>query len=77
MNRAKTINDVKGYTEKCINFTKCPLCFGCRNYNHRDPNCFICLTDKKKNICNIELHKSDLISKMITKEHIHFKKIEF
>ena len=71
MNKTKTEYDVRGYEIKCINYIKCPLCYGCRNYNSVDPDCKICIEQNKKyNICNTELHKTDLIAKMITKNNI-------
>lgn len=68
--RAKTIHDVRGYQVNCINFQKCPLCYGCRRYSSIDPECQICLLNKKQNICNKDLHRDDLVSKMITKSVI-------
>lgn len=69
--KAKTVHDVRGSKINCLNFIKCPLCYGCRNYNSQDPDCQICLSENKKmNLCNTQLHRSDLISKMITKNNI-------
>lgn len=71
--RPKTIHDVRGKKIKCINFISCPLCYGCRNYNSAYEDCNKCLSqDKKKNICNTELHRSDLISQMVSKTTIKF-----
>lgn len=72
--KPKTVHDVRGDKIRCVNFQKCPLCYGCRRYSSSDPECQKCLAEsKKKNICNVELHKADVTSKMITKEVITFK----
>lgn len=67
MQKQKTPEDVRGYRIKCINYVKCPLCYGCRNYNIQDPECLRCKEqDSKINLCNIKLHRNDLIAKMVT-----------
>ena len=72
--KAKTIHDVRGSLIKCVNFQKCPLCYGCRRYSSIDPDCKICLEqNKKNNICNKDIHRDDLAAKMITKDTIKFK----
>lgn len=76
-NKPKRIYDVRGYKTKCINFQSCPLCYGCRRYSTVDPECIKCATNKKTNICNTDLHKSDLIGKMITKNTIVLDKFDF
>jgi hypothetical protein len=69
--KAKTVQDVRGYKINCINFQKCPLCFGCRRYSSVDPECQKCMSeDKKLNICNTNLHKDEVTAKMITKNNI-------
>lgn len=68
--KAKTVHDVRGYQIDCVNYQKCPLCYGCRRYSSIDPECQACLINKKQNICNKDLHRDDLISKMITKSII-------
>lgn len=76
--KPKTVHDTRGSKIKCINFQKCPLCYGCRRYNSADPECKQCLNDKKINICNTELHRDEVTAKMITKENIIInEKIEF
>ena len=78
INKPKSVKDVFGYQDGCVNFQKCPLCYGCRRHSSVDSKCVICLQDKKKNICNVELHKAHLITQMITKENIIFNnKITF
>ena len=61
-NRNKTYHDVRGSKIKCINYQKCPLCYG---------------ENKKFNICNKDLHRDDVTSKFITKEIIKINKVEF
>ena len=76
--KPKTVNDVRGAREKCINFQSCPLCYGCRRYSSADPDCQQCLLENKKfNICNKDLHKDDIVAKMITKNNIEINNIEF
>lgn len=67
----KQPNHVRGNRVKCIKFIQCPLCYGCRAYSTHDLDCLNCVEEnKKKNICNKELHKDDIISKFITKNKI-------
>ena len=55
-NRNKTYHDVRGSKIKCINYQKCPLCYGCRRYSSIDPECRKCYEENKKfNICNKDL----------------------
>lgn len=69
--KPKTIHDVRGSRIKCVNFQKCPLCYGCRRYSSIDPQCKICAEENKKlNICNKDLHRDEVTAKMITKENI-------
>lgn len=69
--KAKTVHDVRGSRINCLNFIKCPLCYGCRNYVSTDAECNICFRENKKiNLCNTNLHRNDLISQMITKNNI-------
>lgn len=80
MQKQKTPENVRGYRIKCVNYVKCPLCYGCRNYNDYDPECIKCKDfDKKVNLCNIKLHRNDLVSKMVTNSTLdmHNKKVEF
>jgi hypothetical protein len=74
----KTPHDVLGVKKRCINYIKCPLCYGCRNYRGIDPSCAECARNKKDNICNTDKHKPDLIAQFITKDRIKItKQVEF
>lgn len=78
ISKPKTVHDVRGSQIKCVNFQKCPLCYGCRRYSSVDPECAICIENKKTNICKTDLHKADVTAKMILKENIKLDgKIEF
>ena len=67
----KTKDDVAGYAYKCPDYEQCPLCYGCRNYNEKYLLCVeLCGEDMKKNVCNTQRHKDNLIAKMITRETI-------
>lgn len=71
MMKSKNPHDVRGRKIDCARFEACPLCYGCRAYNSRFIKCHKCRTENKKlNICNTQLHRADLIAKMITKEVI-------
>ena len=71
MGKIKTIHDVRGSRTKCVNYQPCPLCYGCRRYSSIDPECQECLKeDKKKNICNTNLHRDEVTAKMISKNNI-------
>jgi hypothetical protein len=66
---SKQPNLVRGNKIRCINFQMCPLCYGCRSYDSRDPECVICKTeDAKMNVCNTNLHEAWKIDRMITKD---------
>lgn len=76
INSIKTYSSVRGNRSRCINYTGCPLCYGCRSYDSRDPDCIECKKEddergKKYNICNKDLHESWKINKMITKNKIN------
>lgn len=67
----KQPNQVRGNRIRCPKFIQCPLCYGCRAYSTADLDCIECSEEnKKKNICNTELHREDLISQFITKNKI-------
>lgn len=68
--KQKTVQDVLGYQIRCPNYIKCPLCYGCRNYNPKYLKCSKCYRNKRNNICDTNKHKEKLIAKMITKENI-------
>ena len=84
VNNQKQYSSVRGNQIYCINYQGCPICYGCRAYDSRDPECYNCkLADdkmgRKYNICNKELHESWKINKIITRnkfkvnEDIKFK----
>lgn len=72
----KQPNQVRGNKIGCINFQMCPICFGCRAFDSRDEDCIICEkegidgTKRNFNICNTELHLSDRVNKMVTKNKV-------
>lgn len=74
MKEAKQPNHVLGKKTNCPNFVQCPICYGCRAYSTADLNCGKCTINKKRDICNVELHKADLINKLISKTQINFEK---
>lgn len=73
MNGIKKVSEVRGNRINCINYQVCPICFGCRAYDSRDPECLICFQEgdtggkRNFNVCDTNLHRSDLLNKMITK----------
>lgn len=79
----KQPSEVRGNKIRCINYQMCPLCYGCRAYDSRDPECLECkiLDDKRGknyNICKKNLHESWKINKIITKTSLKIdEKIEF
>lgn len=67
----KKKSDPAGYQHRCHEFTQCPLCYGCRNYNPSRMKCVkLCGENKKKNVCNTTKHKADLIAKMVERVKI-------
>lgn len=75
INSVKQYSSVRGNKIKCINYTGCPVCYGCRAYDSRDPECYECkqedlILNKKFNICNKDLHESWKINKLISKNKI-------
>lgn len=70
---SKQPNQVRGNIINCPKFIQCPLCYGCRNYSSHDLECIECNKNAKHNICNINLHKADLIANFITKDVIKIK----
>lgn len=74
--QGKQFSSVRGNRTRCINFTGCPLCYGCRAYDSRDPECVECkLEDTQRgrfyNICNKKLHETWKINKIISKNKIN------
>ena len=75
----KQPSDVRGNKIKCINYQMCPVCYGCRAYDSRDPECFECKAEddafnKRYNLCNKELHEPWKINKLISKTKVKKKK---
>lgn len=74
MKESKQPNHVLGKKTNCPNFVQCPICYGCRSYSTSIIECERCTVNIKKNICNVQLHKADLIEKLITKDKIKLDK---
>ena len=79
---AKQPNQVRGNRIGCINFQICPVCYGCRAYDSRDPECKICkeegeMSKRNFNVCNTQIHESWKINNLISKNIIKIKNIEF
>lgn len=72
----KQPNQVRGNRVQCINFSMCPLCYGCRSFNPRDPECVICKEDgvdgskRNFNVCDTNLHEAWKINNIVTKNSI-------
>lgn len=69
MQTAKQLNQVKGAINRCPNFCPCILCYGCRNYDSRIPECRECWEEGKGpkrnfNVCNKDLHTEEALNKM-------------
>lgn len=79
----KQPSQVRGNQIRCINYQMCPLCYGCRAYDSRDPECLECkdldtIKGKNYNICNKNLHESWKINKIMTKTSLQIdEKLEF
>lgn len=67
---AKQPNHVLGKRTNCINFAQCPMCYGCRSYSTSNIECEKCTVNRKRDICNTSLHRSDLIEKLICRDEI-------
>lgn len=70
MGKQKQPEDVLGYRKRCLNYIKCPVCYGCRNYRTTDPDCETCKKSPKINICNTEIHKPGPISQLVPRPRI-------
>ena len=67
----KTIRDTEGYKNDCPGYDPCPLCYGCRNAGMYPNRCdTLCMGNSKKNTCNVELHTSKNIGKMVRRQQI-------
>ena len=75
MQGAKQLNQVKGARDRC----PCTLCYGCRNYDSRIPECRECWEEgvcakRNFNVCNTELHTTEALNKMKCNYHIDINK---
>lgn len=74
---SKQPNHVLGKKTNCPNFTQCAICFGCRSYSTSVIECEKCTVNRKRDICNRELHRADLVNKLISKNEIKFDEAIF
>lgn len=65
----KKPTDVKGYQMNCPDYHKCPICFGCRNYDDSNYHCVTECGDKS-NHCDTKKHRSDLIGKLLYRKTV-------
>lgn len=77
MRVGKQPNKVRGNIVQCPNFMMCSMCYGCRNYDSRIPECQECHEDgiregenRNYNVCNTELHESWKVNRMTSKNTI-------
>ena len=75
--RQKKPSDVLGAKMMCTSFQQCPLCYGCRSYRTDIPECQKCAVNRKKNICDTNKHKADLISKMVLRPSMKIDNVKF
>lgn len=72
----KTPRDTEGYQHDCPDYDPCPLCYGCRNAGLHSSRCnTLCAGNPKKNICNVELHTSKNIEKMVRRQKIKLEEL--
>lgn len=67
----KTEYDTWGKQHNCVNYTPCPLCYGCRAYDASWLKCRNCEQDKKQNICDVQRHTPKILSRMIRRSKIY------
>lgn len=58
---------VLGNIIRCPRFIQCPLCYGCRAYDSANLECTQCEENRKRDICNKQLHTDEVVSRFITK----------
>jgi hypothetical protein len=58
---------VLGNIIRCPRFIQCPLCYGCRAYDSATLECTQCEVNRKRDICNKQLHTDEVVSRFITK----------
>ena len=67
MKEAKKPAHVLGNIIRCPRFIQCPLCYGCRAYSSANLDCKQCEDNRKRDICNKDLHTDEVVSRFITK----------
>lgn len=83
MNIAKQPSMVRGNQISCPNYKQCPMCYGCRNYDERDPECIECFkegvdgTSRNFNVCDTDKHEAWKINVMVTKPRVELDNITF
>ncbi len=83
MNVAKQPNMVRGNQISCPNYKQCPMCYGCRNYDERDPECIECFkegvdgTSRNFNVCDTDKHEAWKLNVMVTKPKVELDNITF
>ena len=83
MKMGKQPNMVRGNRISCANYKQCPMCYGCRNYDDRDPECIECYIDgidgtsRNFNVCDTNKHEAWKLNVMITKPCVEFENITF
>ena len=71
---AKQPNQVRGNKIQCPHYVSCTICYGCRSYDSRLPECRECYeqgidgSNRNFNVCNKKLHTEDALNKM---KHTH------
>ena len=67
--RGKTPQKVAGYRISCPDYDKCPLCYGCRNY---DSGSYKCVTNcsNRYDRCDTQKHIRRLIGKLLTRSTV-------
>ena len=73
MPRRKTWHDTTGFITGCPSYNPCPLCYGCRAYSAIYKMCEKCEENFKRDICDREKHREDLLARMISRERIEIK----
>ena len=66
MQKQKTPHDVRGFIERCPEYHRCPICYGCRNFNPSVARCLECAKEKKKNVCDTKKHQADKIARLLS-----------
>lgn len=59
-----------GAAFNCPEYAKCPVCFGCRNYNPSYVSCRE-MCGQKKDICDTSKHKPDLLGKFYKNKPVY------